>query len=143
MKISALLSAKGTHVSTIRPELEISVLVSELTRLGIGAMVVSTDGRLVTGIVSERDVVTHLESRQGALLGDTVATIMSTSVHTCAPEDEVETIMRIMTEHRVRHVPVLHDGELCGLVSIGDVVKSRIGELEADRQALYDYIGAR
>jgi CBS domain-containing protein len=130
-------------VFTIRPETDIGALVSELTRLGIGAMVVSTDGRTVQGIVSERDVVTHLDVRHGELLGDTVATIMSTSVHTCAPEDEVESIMMTMTEHRVRHLPVLHDGELCGLVSIGDVVKSRIGELEADRQALYNYIGAR
>jgi CBS domain-containing protein len=93
--------------------------------------------------VSERDIVQRLSELHIELLEETVASIMSTEVRVCAPTDDVESIMNLMTEHRIRHVPVVEDGQLSGIISIGDVVKSRIGELEKDRNELMEYITAR
>jgi CBS domain-containing protein len=118
-------------------------VVAELARHRVGALVVSPDGRHIEGIVSERDIVRHLSEVRSDLLDDPVSTIMSTEVSTCRPDDDVESIMQLMTEKRIRHVPVVTDGELVGIVSIGDVVKSRIGELEKDRNELLEYISAR
>ncbi len=143
MRISLLLETKGTDVSTIVPTATVSQAVTELGRRGIGALVVSSDGSTIEGIVSERDIVRRMASGADGVLGELVSSIMSSSVHTCGPEDEVESIMTIMTEHRIRHVPVVRDGRLAGLVSIGDVVKSRIDELERDRRELVEYITAR
>jgi CBS domain-containing protein len=106
----------------------------------IGALVVSTDGRTIEGIISERDIVSALRSRGGDALEAVVADAMSTAVHTCEPDDETEHLMELMTNHRVRHIPVVAQGELAGIVSIGDVVKTRISELEFERRALVDYI---
>jgi CBS domain-containing protein len=106
-------------------------------------LVVSRDGRAVEGIVSERDVARALDSLGGALLDEPVLTIMTSEVRAVSPDDEVEALAVIMTEHRMRHVPVLQGGALVGIVSIGDVVKSRIEELEQDREALFRYIEAR
>ncbi len=143
MLVSKLLSDKGTDVATIGGGATVSEAVAELNRKGIGALVVSADGKHIEGIVSERDVVRNLDDRHESVLGATVASIMSTTVFTCTPDDEVVSLMSIMTENRIRHVPVVLEGVLCGLVSIGDVVKSRIGELEKDRNELVDYINAR
>jgi CBS domain-containing protein len=143
MKISALLAVKGASVVTIRPDAPIAEAVATLGRHNVGALVVSTDGRTVEGIVSERDVVRALDSLGAGVLEPQVATIMSGDVHTCSPEDTVESLMATMTQHRVRHLPVVEDGILAGMVSIGDVVKNRMGELEQDRDALVDYINAR
>jgi CBS domain-containing protein len=143
MKISALLAAKGASVVTIRPDASIAEAVSALGRHNVGALVVSTDGRTVEGIVSERDVVRALDDVGAGILEPPVATIMSGDVHTCTPEDTVESLMATMTEHRVRHIPVVEAGVLAGMVSIGDVVKNRMEELEQDRDALVDYINAR
>jgi CBS domain-containing protein len=114
-----------------------------MARHNVGALVVSSDGRTVEGIISERDVTRALDSFGGALLVKPVRTIMSREVRTVSPEEEVESLAVMMTEHRIRHVPVLEDGALAGVVSIGDVVKSRIEELEQDREALFKYIDAR
>ena len=143
MRVSELLEQKGTTVATIRGDATVRELVAELARHGIGALVVSADGTHIEGIISERDVVRRLADRQGGLLDDPVSSIMSTTVHTCAPDDEVETLMSTMTDRRIRHVPVVTDGTLAGVGSIGDVVKSRIGELEKDRDELVEYIHAR
>ncbi|HMK63390.1 MAG TPA: CBS domain-containing protein [Acidimicrobiales bacterium] len=143
MHISALLAAKGKAVATIAAGATVADAVAELERLGIGALVVSGDGAHMEGIVSERDVVRALGHQGGELLDRPVSSIMTTEVVTASPDDEVDWLMATMTDHRVRHVPVVVHGELQGLVSIGDVVKSRIGELEKDRKELVEYITAR
>jgi CBS domain-containing protein len=143
MKISALLAAKGASVITIRPDASIAEAVGALRMHNVGALVVSTDGQSVEGIMSERDVVRALDRLGAGILEPQVATIMSRDVHTCSPDDTVESLMAAMTEHRVRHLPVVEAGVLAGMVSIGDVVKNRMEELEQDRDALVDYINAR
>jgi CBS domain-containing protein len=143
MRISALIEAKGSSVLTIRRDASVAEAVDTLCRHRVGALVVSSDGLHIDGIVSERDVVRRLNDLHGALVNEPVTSIMSAEVHTCAPEDEVESLMALMTTHRIRHVPVVRDGVLCGIVSIGDVVKARMDELEKDRDVLVDYIHAR
>ena len=143
MKISAILKSKGPSVATIGQDETMATVVAELARHNIGALVVSGDGRTVDGIISERDVARALERFGGAVLDMPVRMIMSSEVRTVAPDEEVESVAVMMTEHRIRHVPVLQDGALAGIVSIGDVVKSRIEELEQDRDALFKYIDAR
>ena len=143
MQVHSLLDAKGTAVATIGREATVAAAVAELRRRRIGALVVSPDGRHIDGIVSERDVVQRLHQLRGDLLDEPVSSIMSRAVETCAPTDDLDSLMRTMTERRVRHLPVVADGVLCGIVSIGDVVKQRIGELERDRHELLEYITAR
>jgi len=143
MKISSLIAQKGSSVATIKGEATITEAVAELGSHGVGALVVSTDGEHIDGIVSERDIVRGLFGASGELLERPVSSIMTSTVFTCSPEDEAESLMSVMTDRRIRHVPVVVDGVLCGIVSIGDVVKSRIGELEKDRRELVDYINAR
>ncbi len=143
MLVSNLLEGKGTMVATTTMAATVGDVVADLARHRIGALVVSSDGRRIDGIVSERDIVLHLSDLRVEPLAAPVVSIMSTSVHTCSPVDDVESIMNLMTEHRIRHVPVVEDGRLCGIISIGDVVKSRIQELEKDRNELMEYIIAR
>jgi len=143
VRIAAVLEKKGSAVATISADATVAEAVSELSRHRIGALVVSADGRHIEGIVSERDVVRSLSAHGPAALGDPVAAIMSATVHTCSPDDDTESLMLTMTEHRIRHVPVVVDGELSGIVSIGDVVKDRIEELEKNRTELLEYITAR
>ncbi|MGO9583451.1 MAG: CBS domain-containing protein [Acidimicrobiales bacterium] len=143
MQISTVLKTKGASVATIDRDATVAVAVAEMARHNVGALVVSSDGRTVEGIISERDVARALDSFGGALLLKPVGTIMSRDVRTISPEEEVESLAIMMTEHRIRHVPVVEDGALAGVVSIGDVVKSRIEELEQDREALFKYIDAR
>jgi CBS domain-containing protein len=140
VNISAVLESKGSTVATIRPEASVSDLLAELARHRIGAVVVSTDGQHIQGIASERDVVRRLHELGPDILQQDVASIMTRDVRTCSPTEQVESLMVTMTRHRVRHVPVVADGVLAGIVSIGDVVKSRIDELEGDRDSLIDYI---
>ena len=143
MKISALLVGKGDTVATITGDLSVADAVDELRAHGVGALVVSSDGQHIDGIVSERDIVRGLSVQHGALLDEPVRSIMTSKVFTCSPDDDVESLMAVMTERRIRHVPVVRDGILSGIVSIGDVVKSRIVELEKDRKELVEYINAR
>jgi CBS domain-containing protein len=143
MLVADLLEGKGFSVATITGDATVGDVVADLVRHRVGALVVSPDGRQIEGIVSERDVVQRLSELRLGLLEETVASIMSTSVRVCMPTDDVESIMNLMTEQRIRHVPVVEGGLLCGIISIGDVVKSRIGELEKDRNELMEYITAR
>lgn len=139
MRIADVLSNKGAAVATIAPETTVSQLLASLAALNIGAMVVvGVDG--LAGIVSERDVVRELHKRGGGLLGQPVSEIMTTVLATCTPRDTVDHLVVLMTQNRVRHVPVLDDGRLAGIVSIGDVVKTRMEELETEQQRLQDYI---
>jgi CBS domain-containing protein len=143
MRVSNLLEGKGSMVVTVTREATVGDVVAELTHHRIGALVVSPDGQHIEGIVSERDIVKRLSVLNTRLLDEPVSSIMSTDVRVTAPTDDVESIMNLMTERRIRHVPVVEDGRLVGIISIGDVVKSRIGELEKDRNELMEYITAR
>jgi CBS domain-containing protein len=143
MLVSDLLEGKGNAVATVPADATIGTVVGELARHRIGALVVSSNGSRIEGIVSERDIVQRLSELHLDLLEEPVSSIMSTEVHVCAPSDDVESIMNVMTEQRIRHVPVVDAGRLGGIVSIGDVVKSRIQELEKDRNELMEYITAR
>ncbi|HEX4701562.1 MAG TPA: CBS domain-containing protein [Pseudonocardiaceae bacterium] len=139
MRISDLLRQKGNAVATIAPTATIRQLLTTLRLHNIGATVV-TDGDAVVGIVSERDIVRRLDERGAELLSAPVSDIMTRGVLTCSPEDTVDSLAETMTERRIRHMPVLRDGRLAGIVSIGDVVKSHIRQLETDREQLESYI---
>lgn len=140
MQLSTIIAAKGGFVATIQPDATVADLVAMLAEHSVGALVVSADGRTITGIVSERDVVRAMTHGAEALERP-VASIMTTHVFCAPPEAHVDDLMHVMTEKRVRHIPVTDpDGVLLGIVSIGDVVKSRLGELEGERAALLEYI---
>ncbi len=140
MRITDVLKLKGHEVATIDPGSSVGDLLARLAEHGVGALVVSTDGEHIQGIVSERDVVRHLQTEGSATLTETVAAIMTAEVYTCEPQATVEEMMAVMTERRFRHVPVVVDGKLAGIISIGDVVKHRIAEVQAERDQLNAYI---
>ncbi|MDX8146180.1 CBS domain-containing protein [Lentzea sp. BCCO 10_0061] len=139
MRIADVLRAKGTAVATIDPDVPVSELLRALAEHNIGAIVVVGSSG-VAGIVSERDVVRRLHEVGIDLLSSPVSAIMTADVFTCSPSDTVDSLTVVMTERRFRHVPVLSDGQLVGIVSIGDVVKSRIGQLEQSQDQLQAYI---
>jgi CBS domain-containing protein len=140
MRINDVLRSKPSAVVvTITPEATVRELVALLAEHNVGALVVSVDGTSVDGIVSERDVVRRLAADE-SLLEETVADLMTEAVHRCTPDQPITDLMVLMTEHRIRHVPVVEDGRLVGIISIGDVVKSRIGELEFERDQLDRYL---
>ncbi|MBC2934030.1 CBS domain-containing protein [Nocardioides sp. zg-1228] len=140
MKIKDVIQGKGSQeVVTIGPDASVRELVALLAEHNVGALVVSEDGEHVAGIVSERDVVRRLHDDSG-VLESTVSSIMTADVRTCTAGDGLTELMQTMTEHRVRHVPVVDSGRLTGIISIGDVVKSRIGELEFERDQLDSYV---
>ena len=141
MRISDVIRRKGDLVLTVRSDDTVRHLLAVLDEHRIGAVVVSDDdGATVAGIVSERDVVRHLHSDGAAVLDHVVAQIMTSDVTTCTPQDGLEDLARTMTDQRVRHVPVVVDGRLRAIVSIGDIVKHRIDELQAERDQLVGYI---
>jgi CBS domain-containing protein len=140
MRISDILRVKGEQVVTVSPDTDVRQLLTVLAEHRIGAVVVSRDGASVDGIASERDIVRALAARGAAVMSEPITAICTADVHTVTPEAPVEDVMRIMTERRFRHVPVVVDGGLRGIVSIGDVVKNRIDELETERAALTNYI---
>ena len=140
MRISDVLSAKPSHdVVTIRPDAGVRDLIALLAEHNIGALIVSSDGEQVDGIVSERDVVRHLH-HDGTVINNTVRAIMTAVVETCDHDTHLDELMKVMTERRIRHVPVVHDGKLTGIISIGDVVKHRIDQLEFERDQLDSYV---
>ncbi len=140
MRVAQILKAKGHKVVTTRLDVTIAELVRTLTLERIGAAVVTGDEGTVVGIISERDIVHGLSEHGADLLNMRVEELMTRTVVTCRPEQSLEDIMREMTSSRIRHLPVLQDGEMVGIVSIGDVVKNRLEELEKESGALRDYI---
>lgn len=140
MKISDVVRNKGSMVATVAPEATVTVLLRRLAEHGVGAMVVQRADGTLAGIVSERDVVRQLNQHGSGLLDWPVERIMTTELATCAPGDDVVDILRLMTDRRLRHVPVLVDEGLAGIVSIGDLVKSRIDELVSTTAHLEQYI---
>jgi CBS domain-containing protein len=141
VNVQGILSAKGSAVATIDPGASLADATASLRDHGIGALIVSADGTTIGGILSERDVVRALAAHGGSTLGRVVSTAMSGDVVTCAPGDTVDQLMAMMTARRIRHVPVTNESEsLVGIISIGDVVKARLGQLEHENDQLYDYI---
>jgi CBS domain-containing protein len=140
MNVETILRNKGNWVATIRPDTTVGDAIDILNRERIGALVVSDDGESVDGLLSERDIVTALAQRDGDLLSSSVAEIMSLTVVTCDPADSVGELMAEMTNRRIRHFPVVAGGRLCGIVSIGDLVKSRLDEVEFEASSLRSFI---
>ena len=138
MKVEGILKAKGRRVETARPDTPILVVLHKLSTMGIGALVVSPDGERVDGVVAERDVVTALNRQGAALLEMRAGDVMARNVPCCSPDDSVKHVMAEMTRTRHRHLPVVESGRLCGIVSIGDVVKNRLEELELEANVLRD-----
>lgn len=144
MKVASILKAKGASVAVTRPDTSIATVAWELRSKNIGALVVSQDGSAVLGLISERDLVHGLAEHGARLPGMHASELMRQSVVTCTPEDSITTVMALMTRHRVRHLPVVEDGKLRGIVSIGDVVKYRLDELEMEANIIREaYITRR
>lgn len=140
MRIRDVIAAKSSQeVVTVSPDATVRELLGRLAEHNVGALVVSGDGESVDGIVSERDVVRRLHENT-ELLSATVESIMTGEVRTCAPDDQLDDLMSVMTERRIRHVPVCDDGRLVGIVSIGDVVKHKIDALQFERDQLDSYV---
>jgi CBS domain-containing protein len=140
MRISQVIAAKPLHdVITVSPDATVREMLGLLAEHNVGALVVSTDGKTVDGIASERDVVRGLLENED-LLDAPVSSIMTSDVHTCDGDHRVNELMQVMTERRIRHIPVLENDEMVGIISIGDVVKSRLSELEFERDQLDSYI---
>jgi CBS domain-containing protein len=140
MRVADLLRTKGSEVATVPPKVSVTGLLEDLARYNVGAMVVVDANGAVAGIVSERDVVRRLHERGAELLTAPVEEIMTSPVVTCEPSEGIDNLAEIMTERRIRHMPVVEDNRLVGIVSIGDIVKSRIQQLESDREQLESYI---
>ena len=145
MRIAEILSAKSSAgadtpaLVTIGPDAGVRELIALLAEHNVGALIVSSDGESLEGIVSERDVVRHLH-HDGTVVNNTVRAIMTEVVETCAPDDDLDEVMGTMTRRRFRHIPVVDDGTLVGIISIGDVVKHKIGQLEFERDQLDHYV---
>lgn len=140
MRVSGILSLKGSDVATIRPDASVEFAAEQLQTRRFGALVVTAVDGSLEGIISERDIVYAIAKNGSDALSQPVGSIMTTDVWTCSPNDSAEDLARIMTNQRARHIPVVVDGALAGLVSVGDVVKSRLTELEDEAQHLHDYI---
>jgi CBS domain-containing protein len=144
VNVQEILSAKGSAVATIDPGASLADASASLRDHGIGALIVSANGSTIGGILSERDVVRALAAHGGSTLGRAVSTAMSEDVVTCTAGDTVDQLMAMMTDRRIRHVPVTDEsGSLVGIISIGDVVKARLGQLEHENDQLYGYIQGR
>jgi CBS domain-containing protein len=143
MNVHSMLSQKGNKVVTARPDTTV-LAASRLLKLErIGSIVISADGAHVQGILSERDIVRGLVDRGPELLDIPVSEIMTRTVTTCTPDDDIKEVMSKMTRGRIRHLPVVENGRLCGIISIGDVVKNRLEDLETETSVLRDYIVGR
>ena len=142
MNVEAILRNKGRGVTTIAPEARIATAVALLRRHAVGALVVSRDGASLDGIISERDVVTALADHGAATLDLAVADLMSRHVITCRRDDSVADLAALMTDKRIRHLPVVDRGVLAGIVSIGDVVKHRIDEVEGEASSMREFIAS-
>lgn len=140
MRIADVLRGKGSSVATIGHAATLAETIDELARYNVGALPVLDDEHRLVGIVSERDVVRQLQANGADALQAPLAEFMTAGVTTCAPEDKVADLAKVMTAGRFRHLPVLVDGQLAGIVSIGDLVKARIDLLESEREQLQHYI---
>ena len=138
MKVQDVLAAKGPEVETIRPDAKVLIAVHRMRMQNVGALIVSRDGERVEGVLSERDIVRGLTRNGADLLDMSVVAVMSKNGPMCSPGDSLVTVMDQMTRSRNRHVPVVEGGRLCGIVSVGDVVKHRLEEMELETNVLRD-----
>lgn len=138
MKVQEILNTKSAGVTVVRPQETVDMLTHRLRLEGIGSAVVSSDGVTAEGIISERDIVRGLADHREGVLAMPVSELMTRGVTTCAPGDNIKDIMRTMTQKRIRHIPVLKNGKLIGIVSIGDVVKNRLEDMELEANVLRD-----
>jgi CBS domain-containing protein len=143
MKVKAMLSAKESKVVTVRSDATVAAAIALLKKERIGAVVVSDDGDSIQGILSERDVVRALVDHGGDLMSKPVSDLMTRNVKTSSLDANIQDLMSEMTHSRIRHLPIVDGGKLCGVISIGDVVKNRLDELEAETTVLREYIGGR
>jgi CBS domain-containing protein len=143
MKVEAILKAKGGRVATVRPDLTIATVTHRLKMENVGALVVSADGTTLLGMITERDILHGLAEHGPALLDMRVDELMGVGVPTCAPEEKLDAVMTRMTRERVRYLPVLRAGRLCGIVSVGDAVNHRLDECQLEANVLRDsYLAA-
>lgn len=142
MKIESILKqkSKGSQVVTVRPDESIDALAHRLVLEGIGCVIVSENGQTIDGIISERDLIRGLAQHGTGLLDMPVSRLMSLHVLTCTPDDRLKDVMRKMTQRRVRHLPVVDGGRLAGIISIGDVVKNRLEDMELETSVLRDMV---
>ncbi len=138
MTIEAILNRKGTNVATIKPDATVNDAIKALAEANVGALVVSEDGNKIQGILSERDVVRSLGRSGSSILEQPISNYMTSSVVTCKRSDRAASMMGLMSQRRIRHLPVVEDGNLAGIVSIGDIVKRRIDELQSEAEAMRD-----
>jgi CBS domain-containing protein len=138
MKVHDIIKAKGDHVETVRGDTALPIALHKLATMGIGALVVSPDGSRVEGVLSEREVVRGLARHGARLLDMPVSDVMAKGTPTCSPDDNITAVMAEMTRSRNRHLPVLEEGHLAGIVSLGDVVKKRLDDLELEAAVLRD-----
>ena len=141
MNVEYILASKGREVKTIRPNVSIAEALRRLRAEGIGSLVVSENGTNLAGILSDRDILNAIADHGIDILGESVRGVMTEKVFTCSRDDRVSAIMALMTKRRIRHVPVVEeDGRLCGMISIGDVVKQRLDEIQGEADALREYV---
>jgi CBS domain-containing protein len=140
VQISQVLRRKGHDVATVEAAASVRDALALLAQHRIGALVVSADGQRIDGILSERDIARGLHEHGAGLLAEPVSSVMTADVHTCSPASSVHELAQAMTDRRIRHVPVVEGDRMVGILSIGDVVKARLDELESERASLVDYI---
>ncbi|WP_169569990.1 CBS domain-containing protein [Sneathiella limimaris] len=140
MNVASILKGKGGNIITAKADDEISAVAALLKEHGIGAVLVVGEGQALEGVISERDIVRGLAESGSGCLGKKASELMTSNVITCSPADTVDEVMSLMTTRRIRHLPVMDEGVLSGFISIGDVVKSRIDEIETEAAAMRDYI---
>ena len=139
MEVRAILARKGDKVVAIRPTETIQNAARRMRLEGVGSAIVSTDGKEIAGLISERDILHGIAEHGAAVAEMPISSLMSVSVTTCAPDTTIATVMKLMTNRRIRHLPVVENGRLCGIISIGDVVKHRMDEVELEANVLRDY----
>ena len=141
MTVERILTEKGAHVPTVAPDVTIADLIAELESEDLGALVVSADGQHIVGIISERDVVRGLQRFGAEVLEHRVRDLMSPDVVTCTAGDRVAGVMALMDDRRIRHIPVVDDGKLIGVVTTRDIIKLRLDEVQSEADAMRAYIG--
>jgi CBS domain-containing protein len=140
VNVEYILARKGREVKTVRPNVPLGDALRRLREERIGALVVSETGADLVGILSDRDILDAIADHGTDVLGESVGSVMTAKVFTCSRDDRVSAIMALMTDRRIRHVPVVEDGRLCGMISIGDVIKQRLDEIEGEAAALREYV---
>lgn len=140
MTVRKILNLKGSDVVTVAPEKRLLDAIALLTKHRIGALIVTAGNREVVGVLSERDIVRLLSNKDNNRFENTVASAMTAAVKTCRPDDTIQHVMQVMTSGRFRHLPVVENGKLAGVISIGDVVKLRLEEMERESEHLKEYI---